>query len=130
MGEIKWLRRELILAAHRAQLIGHGGTAGIRDEALLDSALARPLNLAAYEEEASVFELAAAYLFGIARNHPFVDGNKRVAYAAAEMFLILNGCEPKASQPEKYEMMILAASGDIDADEIAKWLAAHFEEAK
>ncbi|MGK2878777.1 MAG: type II toxin-antitoxin system death-on-curing family toxin [Solirubrobacterales bacterium] len=130
MAEIKWLHREFIFAAHRAQLNQHGGSDGLRDGGLLESALARPENLAAYEENVSTQALAAAYLFGIARNHPFVDGNKRVAYAAAEAFLILNGLTVTASQLEKYEMVISVASGQSGESEIVDWLKAHSQPAK
>jgi death-on-curing protein len=130
MAEIKWLRREFIFAAHRAQLNQHGGSEGLRDEGLLESALARPVNLAAYEDHPSLQALAAAYLFGIAKNHPFVDGNKRVAYLAAEAFLILNGLTVAASQLEKYEMVIGVASGLTEESEIVAWLEAHAQRAK
>lgn len=130
MADIKWLSREFIFAAHRAQLTQHGGTDGLRDEGLLESALARPKNLAAYADQPSLQELAAAYLFGIAKNHPFVDGNKRVAYAAAEAFLILNAHVVTASQLEKYEMVIRVASGDADESEIVSWLKTHTQRAK
>jgi len=130
MAEIKWLHREFIFAAHHAQLSEHGGTDGLRDEGLLGSALARPMNLAAYEDQPSLQALAAAYLFGIAKNHPFVDGNKRVAYAAAEAFLILNGLKVTASQLEKYEMVIRVASGQTEEPEIVHWLETHTQRAK
>lgn len=130
MSEIRWLGREFIFAAHRAQLNQHGGSDGLRDEGLLESALARPVNLAAYEEDASLQALAAAYLFGIAKNHPFVDGNKRVAYAAAESFLILNGLTVTASQLEKYEMVIGVASGHTQEVEIVAWFQMHAQPAK
>lgn len=126
MSDIKWLRREFILAAHNAQITEHGGSAGIRDEGLLDSALARPENLAHYEPDSDVPALAAAYLFGIAKNHPFVDGNKRVAYAAAESFLIINGFESSVGQLEKYEVVIRVASGDLDELGAAEWLRNSF----
>ncbi|MBJ7459847.1 MAG: type II toxin-antitoxin system death-on-curing family toxin [Thermoleophilaceae bacterium] len=130
MAEIKWLHREFIFAAHRAQLNQHGGSDGLRDEGLLESALARPVNLAAYEEDVSTQAFAAAYLFGIAKNHPFVDGNKRVAYTAAEAFLILNGLTVTASQLEKYEMVIRVASGQTEESEVFDWLKTHTQLAK
>lgn len=120
MAHVRRLRREFVVAAHNAQLREHGGAYGVRDEGLLDSALARPVNLDAYEE-VSLHRLAASYLFGIARNHPFVDGNKPVAFAAAESFLILNGIELDADQLEKYEMMIQVASGEMTEKAIANW---------
>ena len=125
MAKITWLRRELVLAVHRTQLIDHGGTDGIRDEGLLDSALARPVNLEAYESNVSLPRLGAAYLFGIVKNHAFVDGNKRIAYAAAETFLTLNGFVVIASQIEKYELVIRAASGELNEDQLTAWFTEH-----
>ncbi len=125
MAKITWLRREMILAVHRTQLIDHGGTDGIRDEGLLDSALARPVNLEAYESNVSLPRLGAAYLFGLVKNHAFVDGNKRIAYIAAETFLTLNGLVVIATQIEKYELVIRAASGELDEDQLAAWFTEH-----
>lgn len=130
MENVKWLRREFIVAAHNAQIKDHGGSPGLRDEGLLESALARPVNLNSYEPQSSVARLAAAYLFGIARNHPFVDGNKRVAYAAAEVFLILNGRKPTVGQVEKYEMVMRVASGEATEEDAAMWFEQNSREAK
>jgi len=94
-----WLDKRLVLAIHDEQLREHGGAAGIRDEGLLESVLARPLNAASYGEP-GLAELAALYALGIARNHPFVDGNKRTAYVALEVFLDLNGFDLTASDAE------------------------------
>lgn len=124
--QIRWLRRELIIAAHRAQIAQHGGSPGIRDEGLLDAALARPEQLAHYEPASDLPSLAAAYLFGITGSHPFIDGNKRVAYAAAEVFLVLNGYVTQASQVEKYRLAIGAAAGELTEEQIADWLRANF----
>lgn len=129
MADFKWLRHEFVLAAHRAQIAQHGGTDGIRDHGLLESALARPQNSAAYNPEHDVHDIAAPYLFGIAKNHPFVDGNKRVAYAATETFLIINGHEATADQLAKYEMVIRIASGELDEPGAAEWLRANFRPA-
>lgn len=126
MARYTWLRHEFVFAAHRAQIESHGGTDGIRDERLLESALARPRNTASYAPEADAADLAAAYLFGIVKNHPFVDGNKRVAYAAAESFMILNGYEPVVSQLDKYEMVIRVASSEMDERGAAEWLRKSF----
>jgi len=125
MAKITWLRREMVLAVHRTQLIDHGGTDGVRDEGLLDSALARPINLEAYESNVSLPRLGAAYLFGLVKNHAFVDGNKRIAYIAAETFLTLNGLVVIATQIEKYELVIRAASGELDEDQLAAWFTEH-----
>ena len=91
MNEPLWLRKDAIVTSHHSSIAQFGGSQGIRDEGLLESALARPENKFAYETTPSLAELAAAYSFGLARNHPFVDGNKRIAFAAAAMFLAING---------------------------------------
>ncbi|MEP2828427.1 type II toxin-antitoxin system death-on-curing family toxin [Parvibaculum sp.] len=115
-----WLLRNAVLAFHSRQLAEHGGGEGIRDEGLLDSALSRPLNKFAYEEP-DLFDLAAAYAYGIATNHPFVDGNKRTAYVAALTFLRLNGYSIEASATEKYETFIRLAAGEMEEAELADW---------
>ncbi|MES2460133.1 MAG: type II toxin-antitoxin system death-on-curing family toxin, partial [Armatimonadota bacterium] len=98
-----WLREDVVLAIHRRQLAEHGGSEGVRDSGLLSSALARPQNLLAYGEPTpDLPSLAAAYAFGIVRNHPFVDGNKRTGYVVCRTFLIINGQDITASQQEKY----------------------------
>jgi death-on-curing protein len=107
-----WLRLEAILAAHDDQLAEHGGGVGVRDQGLLESALARPLNLNAYGEP-SLPRLAAAYAFGIARNHPFVDGNKRTALVAAELFLGLNGYDLTADDVGVVEVFLALATGEL-----------------
>ena len=102
MTEIIWLLEETIVAIHHRQIAEHGGSEGLRDEGLLSSALARLQNLFAYSEPSpDLAALAAAYAFGIARNHPFMDGNKRTALIAARTFLLLNSVDLKASQDEK-----------------------------
>jgi death-on-curing protein len=116
-----WLRLEAILAAHDDQLAEHGGGVGVRDQGLLESALARPLNLHAYGEP-SLPRLAAAYAFGIARNHPFVDGNKRTALVAAELFLGLNGYDLTADDVEVVEVFLALATGELSEDELAAWI--------
>jgi death-on-curing protein len=115
-----WLLRAAVLAFHLRQLAEHGGGEGIRDEGLLDSALNRPLNKFAYEEP-DLFDLAAAYAYGIATNHPFVDGNKRTAYVAALTFLRINGYRVEAPAPEKYETFIRLAAGEMREEELAAW---------
>jgi death-on-curing protein len=116
-----WLSRQLILAVHDEQLAEHGGAIGVRDEGLLDSALARPLNRAGYGEP-DIAELGALYGIAIARNHPFVDGNKRTAYVALESFLLLNGCRFPVSDAEAVVMMLAMASGEIDDAEFITWV--------
>jgi len=106
---------------HHLQIAAHGGGTGIRDEGLLESALARAQNLAAYGTPDSA-ALAASYAFGIARNHPFVDGNKRTALAVCETFLIDNGMALEASDPELVVIFQDLAAGEISEDELAGWL--------
>jgi len=116
-----WLARQLILAIHDEQLAEHGGAIGIRDEGLLDSALARPLNRAGYGDP-DVAELGALYAIAIARNHPFVDGNKRTAFAALFMFLALNGMEFEPAEVDATVTMLRLASGDMPDEEFTAWV--------
>jgi death-on-curing protein len=120
-----WLSKPAVLAIHYALLRDHGGTAGIRDEGLLDSALARPQQQRHYGPESSVFQLAAAYAFGLAGNHPFVDGNKRVALTAAAVFLEINGWELRAPEPEAVVAFTDLAAGRLTEAELAQWLEQH-----
>ena len=116
-----WLTRELLLAVHDEQIAEHGGAAGIRDMSLLESAVARPLNHAGYGG-ADVAELGALYALAIARNHPFVDGNKRTAFVALETFLLLNGLELTASDPEATVMMLDMATGTVSDATFIEWV--------
>jgi death-on-curing protein len=116
-----WIDPAVILAVHEEQLAEHGGAAGVRDPGMLESALSRPRNLAHYgEPDASA--LAAAYGFGLARNHPFVDGNKRSAFVAVELFLHLNGLRLDAPDVDCVMVMLSLAAGDIDEPTFAAWL--------
>jgi death-on-curing protein len=119
-----WLRRDVILAVHDEQLAEHGGAHGLRDGGLLDSALARPQHLLSYGDP-DVSELAAAYGWGIARNHPFVDGNKRTALVAAELFLVLNGYELQADDADCVVTMLSVAVGEVAEDDFAAWIRGH-----
>jgi death-on-curing protein len=119
--EWRWLTKDLILAIHDEQLAEHDGRPGIRDLGLLESALARPLNGASHAE-VTVFDLAAAYAFGIVRNHPFVDGNKRVALLAAALFLIEHDVEIGASDDAIVTSMLSLADGSLDEEGFALWL--------
>ena len=119
-----WVDPTVDLAVHEEQLAEHGGSAGIRDAGLLESALARPKNLAAYGEP-DVAELAASYGFGIARNHPFVDGNKRTAFVSVELFLRLNGCRLSADDSTCVLTMLAVAAGELDEPGFADWLRDH-----
>lgn len=119
---MKWLRADAVLAMHRRQIAEHGGGEGIRDLGLLGSALARPQNIHAYEPNADIAQLAAACGFGIAKNHPLVDGNKRTALVATRTFLLINGYQLSASQAEKYLTFLALAEGSLSEDELAAWL--------
>jgi death-on-curing protein len=109
---------------HREQIAEHGGASGLRALDLLESALARPINLLAYGQP-DVFDLAAAYGYGIVKNHPFIDGNKRTAFLAAYVFLRLNGCVLKAPQPDAVQSVLSLAEGSLDEAGFAQWLRAH-----
>jgi death on curing protein len=119
-----WLDPAVVRAVHGEQLAEHGGAEGVRDAGLLESALARPQHLAARGEPDAV-ALAAAYGFGIARNHPFIDGNKRTAFVAVELFLVLNGHELEASDAECVLTMLSLAAGDLEEAAFAAWLRQH-----
>ena len=121
MSEIVWLMRETIDAVHDMQLAEHGGLAGVRDEGLLESALARPGHLHDYAN-ADIHAMAAAYAFGIARNHPYLDGNKRTAFLAMYIFLRLNRVELQASEISATRTMLALAAGAISEDDFAGWL--------
>lgn len=108
------------MAAHAEQLAEHGGGEGVRDAGMLDSAMARPRNLAEYGEP-DIAALAASYAFGIARNHPFVDGNKRTAAVVSETFLMLNGYALDASDAEVVVAFVALAAGELSEDELADW---------
>ena len=120
-----WVADSVVLAIHEAQLAEHGGIAGIRDEGLLASALARPRNLEAYGENVDAAALAAAYAFGIARNHPFLDGNKRTAFVVMELFLNLNGWILNANDADCTSTMLSLAAGDLGEKALATWLRRH-----
>lgn len=124
MTEWRWLSREAVEIVHEEQLREHGGLAGIKDENALEAALARPQNKAAYGDP-DVFELAAAYLFGITRNHPFSDGNKRTGYLAAYAFLQLHHLEVTASDAQVIAFVRDVAAGSVDEEGIANFLRDH-----
>ena len=120
MPDWRWLREEVAFALHDEQLAEHGGAAGVRDIGLLQSALARPENLATYGDPDAA-ALAAAYAFGIARNHPFTDGNKRTAAVTALLFLIHNGIGFRIGEAELVVMTLALAAGELTEDEVAAW---------
>jgi death on curing protein len=116
------LNRSIVEALHAAQIREHGGQPGLRDEGLLESALARPVNLWSYDEGVDLAALAAEYGFGLARNHAFIDGNKRIAFVVANVFLLLNGCEIEAAEPEAVNIMLGVAEGSLTREELAAWV--------
>jgi len=122
MQEPHWVSKEAALAIHNRQLSEHGGQAGIRDEALLESALAKPQNVFFYSEEpVSMPRLAASYAYGLANNHPFLDGNKRAALSVSLTFLYLNGFIFSGSYEDEYDVFIKIASGEWTEDQLAEW---------
>jgi len=124
MSGWKWVNRQALLLLHEESLAEHGGASGLRDEGLLDSALARPLNLALYEQP-DLAALAASYGVGLAKNHPFVDGNKRAAFLAVGLFLLANGQRLQATQVEATLTMLAVAAGELDEAGFAEWLRSH-----
>ena len=119
-----WIDRRALELLHGESLREHGGASGLRDEGLLESALARPPNLAHYGQP-DAFDLAASYGVGLAKNHPFVDGNKRAAFLSIGLFLFLNGWRLTASQADATLTMLSVAAGDIDEPTLAQWLRDH-----
>jgi death-on-curing protein len=122
MKEFVWVLDEVVLALHDEQLAAHGGLSGIRDRGAVESALARPRNLAAYEACDDIARLAAAYAYGIARNHGFADGNKRTALVTADLFLMLNGYELVSSPVENVLTILSLAEGSLSEVELTSWI--------
>lgn len=116
-----WIDAQVLLAVHDEQLAEHGGGSGVRDAGLFDSALARPVNLAAHGEP-DFADLAASYGFGLAKNHPFVDGNKRTAFVAVELFLALNGYQLQANDTDCVMTMLALAASELEEADFAAWL--------
>ena len=125
MTEPRWLSPTHVLAIHSDQIQAHGGSLGLRDRGLLESALDRPRNRFRYDPEADLPALAAAYGFGISSNHPFLDGNKRVAFQAMYLFLGLNGFRINAPEEEVVTLILSMASGDLTEQALADWLRLH-----
>ncbi|MEL6442101.1 MAG: type II toxin-antitoxin system death-on-curing family toxin [Cyanobacteria bacterium J06621_8] len=121
MNQPVWIEESLVIAIHRRQLAEHGGMDGIRDRGLLESAIFRPKNQWAYGNP-TIFDLAAAYGYGIAKNHPFIDGNKRTSYVVMRTFLKLNGYDLQASATEKYDTWIRLANSQLSEAELAQWI--------
>ena len=126
MSTWRWLNRQVLLLLHDESLAEHGGATGLRDEGLLDSALARPLNLSLYEAPDAA-RLAAAYGVGLAKNHAFVDGNKRAAFLAVGLFLAINGYRLRATQANATLTMLSVAAGEIDEAAFANWIRQHMQ---
>lgn len=129
MREPRWLTRLMVDTMHSELVREHGGAPGIREggEDLIESALARPRNRFAYEPASDLADLAAAYLFGLARNHGYVDGNKRIGFAAAATFLLLNGLRLTASETDAYDTVIGLVEGRLSEEAIASWIREHTE---
>jgi len=125
MDQPLWISNKAVLAMHSAQLAEHGGSNGIRDEMLLDSALAKPLNVFAYADQPDIFRLAASYAFGIAQNPAFVDGNKRTALVVSLTFLDRNGWDIVAPKEDIYFTFLHLADGSLSEDELTAWFTRH-----
>ena len=120
MKDPVWILKSVVLAIHAEQLVEHGGKSGLRDPGLLDSALTRPQNLYHYEET-DLFELAASYAYGLIKNHPFIDGNKRISFVVSVLFLSLNGYTLVASREEKVTNFLSLAGSKLSEKELAAW---------
>ena len=125
MQEPIWIDKPEVLIVHSMQLAEHGGSDGIRDETLLDSALAKPRNVLAYADSPNLPRRAASYAFGLARNHAFIDGNKRTALVVSEGFLRVNGFKIVSTPEEKYFTFLHLADGSLSEDELAAWFTKH-----
>ncbi len=124
MDEPKWILKVVVLAAHDEQLAEHGGHEGLRDDGLLESALARPINRYSYGE-ADIFDLAAAYAYGLIKNHPFLDGNKRTSLTVSLGFLLLNGFKVTENEAARLVVWLSLAEGKLSEAELAAWLRAN-----
>ena len=129
-GEPRWLDRRALLLLHEESLATFGGASGIRDDGLLDSALARPLNKYLHEKGVDLAALAAAYGFGLCRNHAFIDGNKRVAFLAVGLFLAINGKRLEVADVEAIRAIMALAAGELDEAQLAGWIRAHIQKRK
>lgn len=121
----RWLTRAMVMALHQESLAIFGGLGGIRDEGLLESALARPRNLLAYEPGADLVRLAAKYGFGLARNHPLTDGNKRVSVLAVAVFLAINGLDFDPDEVDEVRTILALAAGELDEEDLETWIRAN-----
>jgi len=121
-GAPSWVPRTAIEAAHADQIRAHGGQLGLRDQGLLESAIARPQHRWRYEPDSDLSDLAASYGFGLIKNHPFIDGNKRIGFVTANIFLLLNGHEVEAPEPQVVDITVRVADGSLDEAEFAAWI--------
>lgn len=124
-AEPRWISKKALLLLHEESIAEFGGVRGLRDEGLLDSALARPPHNHAYNPDSTISDLAASYAFGLAKNHAFVDGNKRAAFLSIGLFLAINGYRLKADQVDAINTMLAVASGDLDEPSLSAWIAAN-----
>jgi len=130
MKEPKWVNEAIVQLIHRRQLAEHGGIEGVRELGLLESSLNRPKDAWHYQSPKPDFaSLAAAYAYGIAQNHPFIDGNKRTAFVVCRLFLKLNEVELVASQTNKYDIFLKLAAGQLVEAELAEWIRNHIVKA-
>ena len=125
MDEPIWIDKPEVLVVHSRQLAEHGGSDGLRDETLLDSALSKPRNVFAYADDATLTRLAASYAFGLARSHAFIDGNKRTALVVSEGYLRLNGLRVVSTPEEKYFTFLHLADGSLSEEELTAWFTQH-----
>lgn len=125
MPNVRWVDPHALLMLHEESLSEHGGGRGVRDMGLLESAMLRPQNLASYNPDADITALAASYAYGLAKNHPFVDGNKRAAFLSVGLFLGINGYCLTASPIDAIQAVLALAGGDMTEDEFAQWVAAN-----
>lgn len=121
-AEPRWISKKALLLLHEESLATFGGASGLRDEGLLDSALARPQNTHAYNADSTMADLAASYAFGLAKNHAFVDGNKRAAFLSIGMFLAINGLKLVADQMDAIQTMLAVAAGELDERGLSAWI--------
>ncbi len=126
--EPRWLTRRMLDAIHADQIRQHGGSPGVRDDGLIESALARPKNVFAYGGPNDLADLAASYAVALAKNHGYIDGNKRVAFLALFVFLGLNGKRLVAEEPEVVRVMLDVATGAVKEESLAAWVRAHIQE--
>jgi death-on-curing protein len=124
MPEPEWVSKAVVLALHEEQLAEHGGSPGLRDEGLLESALGKPQNLLSYGQP-DLADLAAAYAVGLAKNHAFVDGNKRVSNVVTLTFLLLNGADLKTDDTEQVRVWLAIADGTMSEERVANWIREH-----